>query len=87
MAAVSVPLLFSNVTGGVRQVEVAGATVGQIVDSLEAAFPGIRARILSDGKIVPELAFTVDGKIAAAGLEMPVGPQSQVNILPAFGGG
>ena len=87
MAAVSVPLLFSNVTGGVRQVEVAGATVGQIVDSLEATFPGIQARILSDGKIVPELAFTVDGKIAAAGLDTPVGPQSQVNILPAFGGG
>ena len=87
MAAVSIPLLLGKVTGGVRQVEVAGATVAQIVDSLEAALPGIRAKILSDGKIVPTLAFTVDGKIAATGLDTPVGPQSQVNILPAFGGG
>ena len=87
MATVSLPLLLENVTGGARQAEVAGATLAEIVAALEAVHPGIEARIRHGDKISPTLAFTVDGKIAARGLSTPVGPQSQVNILPAFGGG
>jgi len=87
MAAVSIPLLLKDVTHGARQVQVEGATLAEIVAALEAIYPGIEARIRLGDTISPHLAFTVDGKIATRGLATPVGPESEVNILPAFGGG
>ena len=77
----------ADVTGGARQAEVPGTTVAEVVAELEAIHPGFEARVRNEDKINPNVAFTVDGKIAARGLTTPVGPQSQVNILPSFGGG
>ena len=87
MAKVSIPLLLNDLTGGVRETEVAGGTLAEILAALDAIYPGIESRIHRDGKIGPTLALVVDGKIAASGLQTPVGPESHVSILPAFGGG
>ena len=87
MAKVSIPLLLKDVTGGARQAEVAGATLAEIITALDALHPGIEARIRDGERISPGLALTVDGRIATRGLDTPVGPLSQVSILPAFGGG
>jgi molybdopterin synthase sulfur carrier subunit len=87
MATISIPLLLGDFTGGARQAEVAGATLREILAALDALHPGIQARIHDGEKISPNLALVVDGKIATRGLATPVGPQSQVNILPTFGGG
>ena len=87
MVNVSIPLLLKDVTGGARQAEVTGSTLAEIIAALDAIHPGIAARIHDGEKISPTLAFVIDGKIATGGLATPVGPQSQVNILPAFGGG
>ncbi len=87
MATVSIPSMLDNFTGGVRRAEVSGATLAEVIAALDAIHPGIEARIHNGRKISPTLALVVDGKIAARGLATPVGPQSEVNILPAFGGG
>ncbi len=87
MVSVSLPLPLKDVTGGSRHEEVTGSTLAEIVAALEAIHPGIESRIHRNGTISPNLAFVVDGRIAAAGLATPVKPDSQVNILPAFGGG
>ena len=87
MATVSIPLLLKDLTGGARRAEVAGETLAEIIAALDAIHPGIKRRIHDGEKISPNLAFVVDGKLATGGLATPVGPQSQVNILPAFGGG
>ena len=87
MATVSIPLLLAEVTGGARRAEVPGATVEEIITALERIHPGIEVRIRDGDKIRPTLAFTVDGKIAARGLATPVGPESEVCMLPSFGGG
>lgn len=87
MAAVSIPLLLKDVTGGARQAEVAGTTLLEIIAALDLLYPGIEARIRRGEKISPTVALIVDGKIAARGLATPVNPDSQINILPAFGGG
>ena len=87
MATVSIPLLLNDVTGGARQAEVSGATLAEIVAELDASYPGIAARLCRDGRPAVTIAFVVDGRLAAQGLNTPVRPDSQVNILPAFGGG
>ena len=87
MATVTLPLLLKDVTGGARRAEVAGATLAEIIASLDTLYPGIEARICNGEKISPNVALTVDGKIAAGGLATPVKGNSQIDVLPALGGG
>ncbi len=87
MATVTLPLLLRDVTGEVRETSVEGNTIGEVVDALDAQFPGLKGQILRDGKPIVTITFTVDGRIAAAGLQTPVPPEARVAILPTFGGG
>jgi hypothetical protein len=87
MATVTIPLLFSDVTGGARRADVRGATLAEILAALDEIHPGIEARLSDGERIRPIVAFTVDGKIATAGLATPVRPDSEVCLLPSFGGG
>ena len=87
MAIVSIPLMFKDVTGGVRRVEVEGATLGEIIASLEVTYPGIDGRIRNGDELAPIITITVDGKLATGGMSTSVGPESEVCMLPAFGGG
>jgi len=87
LATVTIPLLLKDVTGGARHAQVPGATLAEIVRALDRVHPGIESRIHGGGKMNPNLAFTVDGVIVTRGLSTPVGPESEVSILPTFGGG
>jgi len=87
MARVSVPLLFHDLTGGNRHVEVPGSTVAEVIAELDKVYPGLQDRLRNGDRIAPIVAVTVDGKIAAQGLATPVGPESEVALLPSFGGG
>ena len=87
MATVTLPLLLKDVTGGARRTQVSGSTLAEILGALDRIFPGIQQRIQSDGKILPYVILTIDGAVAAQGLSSPVGPQSEVSILPSMGGG
>ena len=82
MASVTLPMMFKDLTGGLRRVEAVGATVGEIVAALDARFPGIAEKMRTGGKLVPTVAITVDGKIAARGLATPVGVSSEVVVHP-----
>jgi len=87
MATVTIPLLLKDLTGGARRAQVSGENLRQVLQALDGVYPGLQAKILSDGKIMPYVTFTVDGAIAAQGLDTPVGPESEVCILPSMGGG
>ncbi len=87
MPTVTIPLLLKELTGGVRQVEVPGETLGQVIAALEERFPGLAAKLRDGEKIKPSVKFTVDGRLAIDGVETRVDPGSQVSILPSFGGG
>ncbi|HYW78141.1 MAG TPA: MoaD/ThiS family protein [Thermoguttaceae bacterium] len=87
MVKVSIPLLLKDVTGGSREANIEGSTVREVVAALDAIYPGIGQRICKGEKISPNIAIVVDGKIAAEGLDTPVGPEAHVGLLPAFGGG
>jgi molybdopterin converting factor small subunit len=82
-----IPSLMQKLTEGQQQIEVEGETVRQVVDALEARFPGFKARIVEDDRIKTEIAIAVDGEIVTAGLRAKVGPESEVHFLPALAGG
>ena len=78
-----------KLAGGRQQVEVAGATVRQVIESLEAQYPGFRQRLLDAevDRIRPDIAVSVDGEISTEGLHKKVGASSEVHFLPAMSGG
>lgn len=87
MATVWIPALMRPLTGGKTTVEVHGETVREIVDALEAIYPGVAERIVEDNRIKPGLSVAVDGAVGNKGLREPVGPDSEVHFVPAMTGG
>ena len=89
-AAVRIPTPLRNLTGGEATVTVEGATVGEVVKNLDAAYPGMGERILDDSGNVRRFVnvFVDDEDIRfAEGLGTPVGEDATVSIIPAVAGG
>jgi molybdopterin converting factor small subunit len=87
MAVVWIPSLLRDLTAGQGQVNLPGTTVGQLIDALDAAYPGLKARLCEGDHLDPAIVVSVDGRIARLGLLAPVGEQSEVHFLPAVAGG
>lgn len=87
MARVYIPALMRTLTGGAEQVTVSGRTLRQVIDSLEDLYPGLKARVLVDGRLSPSLSVAVDGEVTRLGLLQAVGDDSEVHFLPAMSGG
>ncbi len=87
MPVVWIPSLMRDLTGGQARVTVPGRTVRQVIESLEAAYPGARARLCEGDALEPTIAVAVDGEISSLGLLQPVGEQSEVHFVPAVSGG
>lgn len=87
MATVWIPSLLRELTDGQAQVDVPGATVGQVIDALEYANPGIKKRLCPGGQIDPAITLSVDGRVAPLGLMEAVEEHSEIHLLPALAGG
>jgi sulfur-carrier protein len=87
MAVVWIPSLLQNLTGGAENVSVPGATVGEIIDHLEARFPGIKDRLVNGTEIRPHIAVAIDGDVSPEGLEQDVQEASEIHFIPALSGG
>jgi len=87
MAVVWIPALLRDAVGGLSTVDAPGATVAEVVDALERAFPGVKDRLCDAGALRRGLAVTVDAQVCPAGLRQAVRPDSEIHFLPAIGGG
>jgi molybdopterin synthase sulfur carrier subunit len=88
MPVVWVPAQMRDLTGRQARVRMPGATVRQVVDNLDALFPGVRARLCEDGEdLSPYLTVVVDGQPSRMRLLAPVGEDSEVHFVAAMQGG
>jgi len=90
MATVRIPTPLRKLTEGKEEVSAKGATIGQVIDDLEANYPGIKARICDDQGQVRRFVniFANDEDIRfLANLDTPVGDKDEVSIVPAIAGG
>ena len=87
MPVVWIPSLMQALTKGEETVEVEGDTVRQIVENLEAVFPGIKERLVDGDRIRPGLAVAVDAEVSEEGLRQKVSPTSEVHFVAAVSGG
>ena len=82
-----IPSLMRDLTGGKARVSVPGRTVGQVIDALDLAYPGVKRRLCRGDRLDPAIAVFVDGRVAPLGLSEAVEEGSEIRFLPAVGGG
>ena len=87
MAAVHIPAPLRSVTNGETVVYADGVTLGEIIDQLEDRYPGIRARLVEDGRLRRGMAAFVDGVQVTTGLATKAHPGSEIYLSPAISGG
>ena len=90
MSVVKIPTVLRPQVGGNKEVELAGATVGAVVDALTAQYPSLKSQLLTaDGELNRFVNVYVNGQDVRylSGLDTPVAPADEVRLLPAMAGG
>ena len=90
MSVVKIPTVLRPQVGGNKEVELTGATVGEVVDALTTQFPSLRAQLLTDeGGLNRFVNVYVNGQDVRYldGLATTVGDRDEVRLLPAMAGG
>lgn len=89
MPEVWVPTGMQRFTDGQQKVQVAGATIRQVVNNLEKVYPGIKSRLCDpeEDELLPGVAVIVNGEASLLGMMEVVDEGSEVHFLPAIGGG
>ena len=84
---VLIPSPLRSYTSGRAEVQASGATVAAILADLEAAFAGIRFRMIDEqDRIRPHILIFVKGQ-PARDLRVAVAPGDEVQIVAALSGG
>lgn len=87
---VRIPTPLRNLTGGEAEVHVSGSTIGEVIESLEAAYPGIRDRLCDANGDVRRFINLFLNEEDIRFLEGPATPVSEgdvISIIPAIAGG
>lgn len=90
MSLVRIPPVLRAATGGQREVQVAGATVAEVLDRLYEEHPGVRAQLQTDdGELHRFVNLYVNDEDVRLGewLDTPVSDGDTLLILPAMAGG
>jgi molybdopterin converting factor small subunit len=88
--SVRIPTILRPYTGGASEVTTEGETLGGVLDALEAAHPGLRARVLDDEGALRRFVnvYVNDDDVRfAEGLATPTPDGTSISIIPAVAGG
>lgn len=89
-ATVRIPTILRTYTGGASEVSADGSTLSELLENLESAHPGIRARVLDDAGALRRFVniYVGDEDVRfVGGLDAPVSDGARVSIIPAVAGG
>jgi sulfur-carrier protein len=87
---VRIPTILRQYTGGEKQVTADGASLGSLVDDLDAKFPGLKARLVTDQGALHRFVnvYVNDEDVRFTGaLDTGLSDGDEVTILPAVAGG
>jgi sulfur-carrier protein len=88
--SVRVPTILRPYTQGASEVSAEGATLVEVLDSLDSSYPGIKGRVLDEsGELRRFVNVYVDDDDVrfADGLQTSIKDGGQVSIIPAVAGG
>ena len=87
---VRIPTILRQYTGGEKQVQADGASLGTLVDNLDARFPGLKSRLVTDQGSLHRFVnvYVNDEDVRFTGaLDTGLSDGDEVTILPAVAGG
>jgi molybdopterin converting factor small subunit len=90
MAILKIPTPLRSYTGGQVEVNVKGATVGEVMEQLVTQFPSLRPHLYNgDGKLRPFVNLFVGQNNVKdlQGLATPVREDERVLLVPSIAGG
>jgi MoaD family protein len=88
--SVRVPTILRPYTQGASEVSVEGATLSEVLESLDSSYPGIKGRVLDEsGELRRFVNIYVDNDDVrfSEGLQTPIKDGGQISIIPAVAGG
>jgi molybdopterin synthase sulfur carrier subunit len=90
LSTVKFPAVLRANVGGAREVEAAGATIGQVLAGLSAAYPALADQLFTpDGELNRFVNVYLNGSDVRYldGLATVVADADEVRLLPAMAGG
>ncbi len=87
MPVVFVPYALRNLAEGKHQLNVEGATLGQVIDNLESMYPGFKSELVQDGRMKPGIAAVCGVVPTRRGLLQTVEKDTEIHFIPAISGG
>jgi len=86
---VRIPTILRTYTGGAKQVEGAGSTLGELIEDIDGRHSGLRERLVDDGGLRRFVNVYLNDEDVRflGGLETPVKDGDTVTVLPAVAGG
>lgn len=90
MSTIWIPQVLRASVGGVKTIEIDGASVGDLLNGLVARHPSLHSQLLTDeGELNRFVNVYVNGQDVRYldGLGTPVGDRDEVRLLPAMAGG
>ena len=87
MPTLFIPAPLRNLTQGKTSVVVAGSSVREAIESLEAEYPGIKERLCEGEKIRPNISVLVDGQMTQLKIREKLQENSEVHFVIAISGG
>jgi len=90
VSTVRIPPVLRQAVGGVRELEVPGGTVSEVLEGLYAMHPSVRSQLVTpEGELHRFVNVYVNDEDARllSWLDTPVGDRDTVLILPAMAGG
>jgi molybdopterin synthase sulfur carrier subunit len=87
MPTVFIPAPIRSLTQGKVSVVVSGSSVREAIESLEAAYPGIKERLCDADKVRANISVLVDGQISHLKMREKLTDDSEVHFVIAISGG
>ena len=84
---VIIPSSLRSYTGGLSEVDAAGATVDALIKELDRRYPGFRFRVIDEQDALrPHIRVSVNAEVVAD-LAAPLRSGDEVALIQAFSGG
>lgn len=87
MPTLFIPSPTRDLTQGKASVVVAGSSVREAIESLEAEYPGVKERLCEEGKIRPNISVLVNGQVSHLKMREKLSETSEVHFVIAISGG
>lgn len=85
---VHIPTPLSSYTAGAREVEVAAVDLAGALSALDAAYPGLRFRIIDEqDRIREHINLFINGRRSKEIADRPLEPGDEIHIIAALSGG